>query len=392
MKRPKSAGFIAGTILLVGATLVAIGAPKYPPETETWLKEARLGPYQEKEFNIPELYEKAKREKEINIYSYSSRVFKFAKTFEKQYPGIKVNGFDMDTSEIVTKVLAEQQARNYVADVVFMKDPATAIHELLERGYIFNYTPQDLEKVLPEKYKRPILINHFGMRVLVYNTESHKEVPVDSLWDLTRPEWKGRVLFPDPIKMPEQIEYLATIVQHSDEMAKEYEREFGKPIKLSPGIKNAGYEWIKRLLENDVIIAGSTNDVSNAVGKAGQKNPPIGITAMSRLRDKEKDPKLVFDVAYNIRPVVGIATPSVIAIPNKAPHPNAAKLLIRWIMGDEKGGQGYKPYFVVGDIPARTDQPNPPKAKAIERRWDVDPDFVWKHGREVMDFWLAHLR
>lgn len=361
-------------------------------EVDAWLKQAGLGPYQEKASNADKLYEAAKREGEVNIYSYSSRVHAFAKTFMARYPGIKVNGFDMDTSEIITKLSAEQRAKNHVADVIFMTDVPSAVNELLAGGMIVNYVPPDLEKVIPEKYKRPVSLHHFGIDVVVYNTEVNKESPVDSLWDLIRPEWRGRVLFPDPVKMPEEVEVLATIVQHGEEMAREYERKFGRPLTLSRGVRNAGYEWIKRLLENKVIAAGSTNDISNAVGRSGQKNPPIGVTAMSRLRDKEKDPKLAFDVAYNLRPVVGVATGTPLAIAYRAPHPNAAKLMIRWMWGDDKGGEGYKPYFVPGNIPTRTDQPHPPKAKAIDLRWDVDADFVWKHGQEVLDFWLAHLK
>ena len=138
--------------------------------------------------------------------------------------------------------------------------------------------------------------------------------------------------------MPEFIEFLATVVQHGDEMAREYQRVFGKPIQLGKGVKNAGYEWILRVLKNDAIIAGSTNDVSNAVGQPGQAKPPVGITAFSRLRDKEKNPKLAFDVAYEVKPVIGIATEVVIAIVNRAKHPNAAKLMTRWMMGDGRRG------------------------------------------------------
>ena len=136
------------------------------------------------------------------------------------------------------------------------------------------------------------------------------------------------------------------------------------------------------------MIAGSTNDVSNAVGQPGQAKPPVGITAFSRLRDKEKNPKLVFDVAYDMKPVMGIATEVIVAIVNQAKHPNAAKLMTRWMMGDEKGGQGYKPYFVLGNIPVRTDQPAPraPEARADEHLdgrcglclgpWPGDPRFL----------------
>jgi iron(III) transport system substrate-binding protein len=371
-----------------------LGQPRYPKETEEWLKSAELGPYEPKVYNEKAIYEKAKLEKEVSVYSYSSRVHQFGKTFEKQYPGIKVNGFDMDSAEIVTKVLAEQKAANFTADVIFLKDPATALNELIEKGYAFTYVPPDLRSVIPERFQRPFLVHHVSLDALVYNTEANKTSPIQSLWDLTRPEWKSKVLFPDPLKMPEFIEFLVTVVQHGEEMAREYQRVFGKPIQLSKGCENAGYEWIYQLLKNDVIIAGSTNDVSNAVGQPGQQKPPVGITAYSRLRDKEKNPKLAFDVALEVKPVMGVATEVIIALVNRAKHPNAAKLMIRWMMGDEKGGQGYQPYFVLGDIPVRVDQAAPKGSKTLSQLnvWMADPKFVWDQGQKVRDFWLGHLK
>ena len=361
---------------------------------DDWLKKAALGLHQEKTFDAGALYEKAKAEKEVNIYSYSSRVHAFGKTFEKQYPGIKVNGFDMDSAEIVTKVLAEQKAGNHVADVIFLKDPSSVHEELLKKGYVVTYVPPDLKPVLPERFQKPFLTHHLSLDVLVYNTEVHKQSPVKSLWDLTKPEWKGKVQFPDPTKMSEFVEYLATIVQHSDDMAKEYQKVFGKPLVLSKDVKNAGYEWLLRILKNDAVVAGSTNDVSNAVGQPGQAKPPVGITAESRLRDKEKNPKLAFDVAFNLEPAMGVATEVVVAVANKAKRPHAAKLLIRWMMGDEKGGQGYAPYFVLGNTPTRTDQPAPKGSKPLAelKVWMADPAYVWDHGQEIRDFWLSHLK
>ena len=386
--------FFLPVLLLILITSPLWGQTSYPKGTEEWLKKSELGPYESKSYDEKGLYEKAKLEKEVFIYSYSSRVHEFGKTFEAQYPGIKVKGFDMDSTEIVTKILAEQKAENFVADVIFLKDPATVLNELMKKGYVFNYVPSDLKSVIPEKYRNPFLVHHVSVDALVYNTEVYKESPVKSLWDLTKPEWKSKALFSDPVKMPEFIEFLSTIVRHSDEMAKDYERVFGKPIALSKDVKNAGYEWILRILKNDAVIAGSTNDVSNAVGQPGQQKPPVGITAFSRLRDKEKDPKLAFDVAYDLQPVIGVATDVVNVIVNRAPHSNAAKLLIRWMMGDEKGGQGYKPYFVLGNIPVRTDQPAPKGSKPLKdlNVWSAEAQFVWDHGQEVRDFWLANLK
>jgi iron(III) transport system substrate-binding protein len=379
----------AVVLLLAGIGLVHAATA---PGLEAWLKQAELGPYQEAKFDGEGLYQKAKAEGRVAVYSYSSRIVEVGKTFEQRYPGIKVQGFDMDSTEIVTKVLAEQSAKNYVADVVYMKDPATALHVLKTPGHLVGYVPGDLTALLRPEYREPFLIHHLSFDVLVYNSAAQAKAPVSSLWDLTKPEWQGRVLFPDPQVLPEFTEVLATIVQHSAEMAKEYERVFGKPLELTPGVPDAGREWIKRLLANRATVAKSTNDVANAVGRAEPTRAPIGFTAMSRLRDKEKDPKLQFEVAYDLQPVGAVNTGVLLAVPSYAPHPNAAKLLIRWLMGDAKGGEGYKPYSVLGDAPTRSDQPLPSGMRAIEHRWYADAAYVWANGRVILDFWLANLK
>jgi len=364
------------------------------PETEAWLQEARLGKYVEESFDEAALYEAAKKEGEVNIYSYSSRVFKFGPTFEEKYPGIKVNGFDIDSAEIVTKILAEQNAENYAADVIFLKDPTTVIHELVDRGFAFQYVPSDLVDVIAEQFRKPLLVHHASVDAFIYNDDKMSAPPIDSLWDLTKEEWRGRFIFPDPQKMPEFVEVLAAIVEHSDEMKKEYQRVFNKKIGLSQGVENAGYEWILRTLNNDAIIMGSTNDVSNAVGLSDQANPPVGLTAFSRLRDKKKNPNLKFDVMYELKPAMGVSTEVVVAIVNQAKHPNAAKLLIRWMMGDAEGGEGYAPYYVLGNFSVRTDVKPLEGVKNIGdlNLWAANPDFVWENGQKILEFWISNLK
>ena len=51
-----------------------------------------------------ELYEKAKEEGKVTIYSISSRVPKVAAAFMEKYPGIEVEFFDISTNELLEKV------------------------------------------------------------------------------------------------------------------------------------------------------------------------------------------------------------------------------------------------------------------------------------------------
>lgn len=311
----------------------------------------------------------------------------------KQYPGIKVQGFDLDGAEIITKVLAEQRARNYQADLIFLPEVATLKHLLMPRWMVFNYVPSDLITKIPRQYREPLLARHFSFRVIFYNSERHTAAPVSNLWDLTQPEWKGRVLFPDPLKIPEYMSFLVTVVGRAEDMARAYQRKYGE-LRLGPGVENAGYEWIRRLLANDLVIAPSTDEVTNAIGRPGQTAPPIGISAWSRVRDKIRRPTLRFEPALTMDPVAAVSDITVLAIPAHAPHPASAKLLIRWMMGDEKGGQGFEPFYIEGHLPTRTDVPPPPGMPMLHhlKVWDQDYDAIWKQSEKVKEFWLRHLR
>jgi iron(III) transport system substrate-binding protein len=66
------------------------------------------------------------------------------------------------------------------------------------------------------------------------------------------------------------------------------------------------------------------------------------VTSCSKIRDVQRG-DLVFDVMRGLQPVIGSYDATTASIANQAPHPNAAKLMIRWYMGDKEGGKGLKP-------------------------------------------------
>jgi iron(III) transport system substrate-binding protein len=97
-------------------------------------------------------------------------------------------------------------------------------------------------------------------------------------------------------------------------------------------------------------------------------------------------------VAWNVSPKVGISKTNYVIMANKAPHPNAAKLFIRWMLGDIKGGKGMKPWYVQGQWASRADV-KPPidiTLSDLDRyTWFIDYKFVYKKGLAVRDFWLG---
>ncbi|MFN3636760.1 MAG: ABC transporter substrate-binding protein, partial [Rhizobium rhizophilum] len=210
---------------------------------------------------------------------------------------------------------------------------------------------------LAEQFKTPLLAQRLSTKVLMYNEEAHPDgSPVKNLWDLTKPEWKGRVIMVDPLQRGDYLDLMTEIVLKSDEMASAYEASFGKPIMLSDGNENAGQQFIAELFANDLVLVSSTDDVNKAIGAKGQQTPPIGFTSYSDRRDNE-DEGWALQVANDVAPSNGIVFPALLAINPKPASPAAARLAVDFMMGDdsETGGDGFKPFYVAGDWPTRSD-------------------------------------
>jgi len=385
-------------VLTLGLVLVA---QELTPAQEAWLKAAQLGPYQPAQEDWDAIYQAAVQEGKVVLYSLSSRYPDMVEAFKAAFPGIEVEAYDMTGNEQIEKLTREQAAGIYNVDVLFLSNETTVTMELLPQHLVWNYVPdtlfgEDLEHfvatrdVIAEQFLNP-LVHSFESKVVFYNFEAYPTCPLQSLWDLTLPEWKGRVQMKDPMLTEENMNFLQMVVMHADEMAAAYEAEFGQPLKLSPGIPNAGYEWIKRLIENDIVLTTSDGDAAKACGAPGQERPPVTCSvASSKLRyNDSKGTKLA--ICWDILPVTGLTKRNFLLIANQAPHPNAAKLLIRFMLGDSNGGAGFAPWNVPGGWSPRTDVT--PKAATLDqvltKTWLIDTNWVYEHGLEVQDFWLS---
>lgn len=372
---------------------------------DAWLKAAGVGPNQAEVEDYDAIYEAAKAEGSVSLLSLSSRFPALVEGFEAAYPGIKVEASDLGSTNQVDKLIREQNAKLYSLDVLFLAGENAIHNELLPQHLVWNYVPtttfdgKPVADVIPEGLREPLLVHSLESKVIFYNFETYPDgSPVDNLWDLTRPEWNGRVQMKDPLQTEENMNFLSGAVQHADAMAAAYEKEFGEPITLSRGVENAGYEWIKRLKANGLVLTSSDGDVTDAVGAAGQANPPIGVSvAGSKIRENKDGLKLM--TAWDVQPAPGLVKANYVIMANQAPHPNAAKLLIRYMLGNAEGGLGYAPWHVSGQWSARTDVPvvvdpvtnsgDVSLDQVIGMMWQADPAWLFEHGLEVRDFWMG---
>jgi iron(III) transport system substrate-binding protein len=372
------------------ATASQAGAGEARIALSDWAKNNKMDVYTE---TTDELYELAKKEGTVVLYSISSRCVRVAESFMKRYPGITVEAYDISTNELNEKITREYAAGVRNADLIHIKDQdGTIYQEKVIPGIFINYYPADICAHIDPQYMRFAMPLYIELNQWFYNKEYYPDgAPLDSWWDLTKPEWKGRVLLTNLIDNRSYVSVFTAFIQYADEFAADYEREFGERLTLSPNTPTAAHEMIRRLLANDIVFISSSDEICEAVGTPGQKNPPpVGYAASSKLRKNESDGWVLAPI--NISPSTGIDNLNNLYIVNEAPHPNAAKLLLRWMLGEADGkGDGFKPFNTLGGWPIRDDvEPAEGSVPLTDLKvWTADPGFIYNNADDLLDYWIA---
>ncbi len=401
------AGFFI-IIILNFSTASAIQKP--PPKMESWLKLAKLGPYDTGKENWDEVVKKAIEEGEVVVYTSSGRIQKLVKPFAKFYPGIKLTVHDLGSTKSVVKTKKEQQAGIFNADVVTTGNSGEVIHEMLNKNLLVNYVPHHFKSRIPKALREPLLIRVNEAVVFFYNMEEYpNNPPVTNIWEFTEPKFKGRIGMKNPLSSGSTLMAVMTLIQYPNEMAAAYKRYKGENIKLSEGIPDAGYEFWARMLKNDLVIFKSGSKLAGATGKKGQKKPLIGFTNMTYIASNDSK-GYVNAIVQELDPVSKLLYPTFTAIARQAPHPNAAKVFTAFVLGSTelnksskiskpytKGKSldlllGLAPYFDPGTRSPRNDVPSPEGGEIWDdmKEWHVDADFMWKQGAKIRDFWLQY--
>lgn len=340
-----------------------------------------------------ELVELATEEGEVSVYAFTSRIATVEEAFEAEYPDIDVVATDISSTELITRLASEHTAGSATADVAYVSDAPVVVTELLADGVLEQYLPPRMEEVLPAEYQEPLVANRLSTKVLMYNEEAYPDgSPVSNLWELTEPEWAGKVVLVDPNVRGDYLDLVTEMSLRADEMAAAYEEHFGTEIELADGVEDAGLQFISDLYGNDAVLVDDTDTVNAAIGALGQDAPPVGFTSYSDRRDNE-DEGWALQVAAGVAPSAGIVFPAMLGVTAGAENPAAARLLIDFMMGDdtESGGAAFEPFYVAGDYPTRTDVVAPADALPLEELdgWIIDPEASAERRDAVADFLLT---
>jgi len=332
-----------------------------------------------------DLISAAKKEGNVVVYSITSRIANAAKSFEAKY-GITVSAHNLKDFELIEKVTSEGKNNVYGADFIIAQDSGRVFGEIIKPGYAYSYMPPDMKKVIPQEYQNPLNFS-FITKAFIYNSETYSYPKITNVWELTEKKWEKKFWFKDPLKEGVNANFLTMVTspEVSKRLEASYERHFGKKIALTT--PNAGYEWIKGIISNQLVMFTSDTKMANSLGVKGQNIDAVALGTYSKLRYRKKK-NLALMPIMGMEPFAGFFYPSFLLIRKNAKNPNAAKLFIEYLLTEE----GFKPWS--GSLGTYSSNPNirPYPGDNTLDVWSrilvlESPEFIYKNRADVEEFW-----
>jgi ABC-type Fe3+ transport system substrate-binding protein len=267
----------------------------------------------------------AKGEREIVIYGPHNPMYSpLWEAFEKTYPGVKINFLPGKGSEHGQRILAERRAAKYLVDAV-MGGPST--YRSFPQGTLEPIRPQLLlpeakdesawwgKKLWfadPQNRSAIVVSGEVGTRRGSYNTELLDPKEIQSWWDLLNPKFKGKLGTFDPLVAGGGGESFAF---------------FYDAPALGPG-------FIQRLLtETGILITRNLEQGADWLAH-GRIVFYIGSGQPITKAKRQGLPVDLLPHALKEGEIMGGGA-CCMALLNRAPHPNAAKLFLNWVLSRE---------------------------------------------------------
>ncbi len=345
----------------------------------------------DKDYSLEALIAAAKKEGPITVVDATGKIKKMAANFTAKY-GIKATGVKLSGQNQEQVLQREAAAKNVTHDVFNMSNLPSVTSKILPEGIGISWMPPDLVKTTPTEYQNPA-ITSLNPWVWAYNKEKYGDkCPVQNMWELTDPKWKGKVSIPDPLLRNETMFWFNQIATHYDqEMRDAYKAYFGKP--LGKDVKSATEEWVKRFAANKPNVTRSDSDVGPVVGTKGLADPHFGFLSTAIFRAKYH---YEMGICGGMKPWAGQLTPRVAVIAAGTKSPNAAKLFVHYMMS----GEGMEPQLIDGKMATNINTKMPEKEGSGVANY-VDQLHVTNSGTTDQDYaklldwqdlWTIHSR
>lgn len=255
------------------------------------------------------LIEEAKKEGKAVIYgSLESSTFDEIRKAYKKKTGLEVDYWRASATKVMDRALSEYRAGRPLFDIVLTNDNPM---QIMQKQGIFAKYESPTFKDFPKEAVDPNLGPRYRNVIIgiIYNTSIIKPAAAPkSLEDLLKPQYRGKVVMPDPTQHTTTTQWVASLWKvMGKEKADKFIRDLAatKPV-LVESLLPAG----KRVTTGETPIAIAYVKYLHTFGKEGA---PLDYVRLG---------KMLGDGHY-------------LTLSNKAPHASAGKAFIDYFLDDE---------------------------------------------------------
>ena len=263
----------------------------------------------------------AKREGSLVWYTSTSveDIKRLFDVFNKKYPFIKTEFFNAGSATLYNRVVNEARVGKVFFDLIAIRGVET--HRLIKEGFMQPYVSPE-NAAYPQGFKdsRGYWVDYFdAYNVIGYNTKLVSKDQAPKNWDdLLNPMWRGKIALDDEM----YSWYAAMAVAWGKERAQRF---------------------MKSLAKQDIQLRSGQTLIANLMA-AGEF--PVAMVLAHRI-EKMKEQGAPVEWVTTLDPITASLHP--IGVAAKAPHPNAAKLFIDFVLSKE----GQQIVLASGRTPAR---------------------------------------
>ena len=309
----------------------------------------------------------AEKEGVVSIYVFENGPLTegTVRAFERAYPKIKVSQLRGRGNDLGPRLVAERRAGKHIADL-FAGGKGTAyatlyVGKLLAPIKPILLLPEVLDEskwwrgshkyVDPEKKYIFVYIGNAGAVEVNYNTKLVNPREFGSYWDLVQPRWKGKIAAVDPRV-----------------------RGMDNPVLFFYYHPKLGPEFIKKLYgEMEVTV---TRDYRQPIDWLAAGRFQLCIPCVSDEMDKAMDQGLPVGQILNLKEGGTLSSSGgTLSLLQNAPHPNAAKVFVNWLLsreGQTEVQKGRKGRPRTGSNSLRIDIPKNNLPEELQRKDGVD--------------------
>jgi iron(III) transport system substrate-binding protein len=270
----------------------------------------------------------AESEGQLTLYGCCYEYDRVLEVFKKKYPKIKLSTFLGSGNQLATRILAERRGEKYLPDVI--SAGANTLHDALYKAHALD--PIKPALLLPEvvdptkwyegehRYIDPERRYIFAFNAnsqsgqIIYNLKQVSPGEFKSYWDLLNPKWKGKMSSLDPTTfgMGAALQFF---YYHPDLGPSFLKKLYGEMQIIVSRDPRQMTDW----LSSGKLPLCIRCNAGSEVGKAVQQQLPIGYLDTEDWKEGGSSS----------------AAGGTLGIPTRAPHPNAAKVFINWLLSRE---------------------------------------------------------